>query len=130
MAAKSTYLRNKILDLVFGKTTYTAPSILYVGLFNTNPTELSPAGIEVSGTNYIRVAVNNNSTNWPAASNGIKTNPNEIEFSVGAGGWSVLTGYGIFDAFSGGNLLYYGSFESIYAEDGSTIRLNVEITES
>lgn len=130
MAAKSTYLRNKILDLVFGRTAYTAPAILYVGLFNTTPTDASPTGIEVTGVNYTRVAVNNNTTNWPSASNGIKTNPNEVSFSVGAGGWSIVTGYGIFDAFSGGNLLYYGSFESIFAEDGSLINLNIEIKES
>lgn len=130
MAAKSTYLQNKILDLVFGKTNYTAPSILYIGLFNSNPTQANPSGSEVSGTNYFRVAVNNNTTNWPPASNGVKTNPNEVEFSVGTGGWSTITGYGIYDAFSGGNILYYGSFDPIYADEGSAIKLNVEISES
>lgn len=130
MAAKSTYLQNKILDLIFGKTSYTAPSILYIGLFNANPTQISPSGTEASGVNYARVAVNNNTTNWPAASNGVKINPNEIEFTVGAGGWDTLTGYGIYDSFSAGNLLYYGTFDPIYAEDGSTINLNIEITES
>lgn len=125
MAAKSIYLRNKILDLVFGRTSYTAPATVYIGLFTTNPSDTIDSGLEVTGTNYARIAVINNATNWPAASEGIKSNANEIEFAiVGAGGWGVITGYGIFDSSSNGNLLYYGEFDPFITEDGDRIKFN------
>lgn len=134
MAAKSIYLRNKILDLVFGRTSYTAPTTVYVGLFTTNPSDTIDSGQEATGINYSRVAVINNTTNWPAASEGVKSNANEIEFPiVGAGGWGLITGYGIFDSSSNGNLLYFGEFNSFISEDGDRIKFNsnaIQIIES
>lgn len=103
------YLDNKLLDLVFSNTAYTVPSTLYIGLSTTAPTQAGGNFTEPSGNGYARVAVTNNSTNWPAASNGSKNNANAITFPQATGSWGTVTHFGIFDAATSGNLLAWGA---------------------
>jgi hypothetical protein len=103
------YLDNKLLDLVFSNTSYTVPSTLYIGLSTTAPTQAGGNFKEPSGNGYARVAVTNNSTNWPAASNGAKSNANAITFPQATGSWGTVTHFGIFDAATSGNLLAWGA---------------------
>jgi hypothetical protein len=107
MGSKSNYLENKILDHVLGGVTYTPPATLYVALFTAAPGETG-GGTEVSGGGYARVAVANDTTNWPAASNGQKSNGTVITFPAATANWGTVVAWGIFDAATGGNLLYYG----------------------
>ena len=103
------YLDNKLLDLVFSNTAYTIPSTLYIGLSTKAPTQAGSNFTEPSGNGYARVAVTNNSTNWPAASNGAKSNANAITFPQATGSWGTVTHFGIFDAATNGNLLAWGT---------------------
>lgn len=103
------YLDNKLLDLVFSNTSYTVPSTLYIGLSTTTPTQSGSGFTEPSGNGYARVAVTNNSTNWPAASNGAKSNANAITFPQATGSWGTVTHFGVFDASTSGNLLAWGA---------------------
>lgn len=105
--SKSNYLENKLLDLVFGGTTFTPPATLYIALYTSDPTD-ADTGTEVSGGSYARVAVTNNATNWPAASGGQKSNANAITFAQATASWGTVTHVGIRDALTGGNLLYSG----------------------
>jgi hypothetical protein len=99
----SDYLEDKVLEHVFGGTSYTAPSTLYVGLFTSTPTD-STAGTEVSGGSYARQSV---------AFTVSGTSPTEaassaaVEFPTATASWGTVTYAGIFDASSSGNMLAY-----------------------
>ena len=109
---KTTYLCNKILDYIFGKTTYTPPTTLYFALYTANPTKAGNDGTEVViGRNaYARASCTNNTTNWNDADSATKTNKTDIVFATptsayDGNGWGTITAVAIFDAATGGNML-------------------------
>ena len=106
--SKSDYLENQMLDIVLGDGTFANPATVYVALHTADPTDAGN-GAEVSGNNYARVAVTNNATNWPNASGGAKANGTAINFATPSGSWGTVTHFGIWDAVTTGNLLYYGA---------------------
>jgi len=108
MAGKSDYLENKILDFLLGGVSYTPPSTVYIALFTVAPTDAG-GGTEVSGGGYARVAVANNTTNFPAASNGSKSNGTTITFPIATADWGTVVAVGIFDAATAGNLLFWAN---------------------
>lgn len=119
---KSDYLENKVLDHLLGRTTYTAPATVYVALYTTAPSDAG-GGTEVSGGGYARKAVTNDATNWPAASGGSKSNGTAIVFDEASSDWGSVVAFGIFDAASGGNLLYWGALDAPKAvNNGQTAR--------
>src|SRR5262245_10445986 len=109
--SKSTYLDNKLLDLVLGAVSYTAPSSIYAALYTVAPTAAG-GGTEVSGGSYARVAITNNTTNFPSASGGSKSNGTMITWPTATASWSVVVAVGLLDAASGGNLLYFTTISS------------------
>lgn len=108
MGSKSDYLENKVLDHVLGGGDFTRPATAYIALFTVTPSD-SGGGTEVTGGSYARVAVTNNATNFPAASGGTKSNGTDIVFTTATADWGTVVAFGIFDAASGGNLLYWGA---------------------
>lgn len=80
---------------------------MYVSLFTATPSD-SGGGTEVTGGSYARVSVTNNTTNWPNASGGSKSNGADITFPTASGSWGTVTQFGIHDASTAGNLLYWG----------------------
>lgn len=120
----SNYLENKLIDHVFKQTPYTAPATLYVALFTVSPGD-SDTGTEVStvGTGYARAAIAaSSSANW-STTQGTNTAPStgtsgstsnliDINFAAPTANWGDLVAFGIYDAASGGNLLYYATFPS------------------
>lgn len=105
----STYLNNKILDLVFGGAAYTdRPSTLYFALFTSSPVA-SGGGEEVVGAAYARKAVTANTTNFPAISTAgdNMSLAADIQWPLATGDWGTVVAWGIFDAATGGNLLFY-----------------------
>src|SRR5690349_18898367 len=106
MSSKSDYLENKILDHMLGGPDYTRPATVYVALFTTAPSDAG-GGVEVTGGSYARVAVTNNATNFPGASGGAKQNANTITWPTATALWGTVVAVGIFDAASGGNLLFW-----------------------
>lgn len=108
MAGKSDYLENKLLDHVLNATTYTSPVTLYFALFTAAPTDAG-GGTEVSTNNYARKSMTANTTNFPAASGGSVANGVAITFATPSGSWGTITHFGIFDASTSGNLLYWGA---------------------
>lgn len=109
--SKSDYLENKLLDHVLGGSDYTRPGTVYIALFTTAPSDTG-GGTEVSGGAYARASVTNNATNWPAASGGAKSNGQAISFPTSTAAWGTVVAFGIYDAVSGGNLLYWGELTS------------------
>ena len=110
----SDFLEAKVLDHVWGATSYSAPGTLYVALFTAAPSD-SGGGTEVSGGSYARVAVTNNTTNWPNAtgtSPTSKANGTVITFPTATANWGTVVAFGIFDASSGGNLLVWADLNT------------------
>lgn len=105
----TTFLDNELLDHVFGNAAYTAPANLYFALSTTAPTVAGGNFTEPSGNGYARVAVTNNATNFPAATNGSKKNATQITFPQATGAWGTVTYFGIFDSNTAGNLLAFAA---------------------
>lgn len=109
--SKSDYLENKVLDHVLGGSDYTRPATVYLAAFTVTPSDAG-GGTEATGGGYARKAITNNSTNFPAAASGSKANG--ATFALDAFSGSVSAGaafvaWGLFDALTSGNLLYWGS---------------------
>ena len=100
--SKSDYLENKVLDHVLGTTAMTSPADVYVGLYTVAPTDAG-GGTEVSGNAYAREAVT-----FSSASSGATANDAEVEFDTPTASWGTVVAFGIFDAATTGNLLYWG----------------------
>lgn len=128
MSAMSDFLENKLIDWFFrgqaigitgaSAAAATGPANLYVGLFTANPTD-ADGGAEVTGNAYARVTVASSLANWagtqaPAStvassgSGGTTSNNAAITYPTPTpAGWGTVTGVGIFDAVTGGNLLVW-----------------------
>lgn len=130
MAAMSDYLENKIIDWLLRGQSFSPPATVYIGLFTTTPSD-SGGGTEVTTgvtTNYSRPSVTSALANWAgtqaagstlasSGTNGTTSNNSVITFPTPASGggavnWGTITGIGIYDAPSGGNLLFYGALTS------------------
>lgn len=107
MAGKSDYLESKVLDHILGLTTYTPPANVYVALFTAAPTDAGTGGSEVTGGSYARATVVNNTTNFPNAVAGVKSNGVAIDFPAATAPWGTVVAVGIYDALVSGNLLYW-----------------------
>lgn len=108
------YAENKVLDSILGSNHASAfPATVYVALYTTVPTTDAGSGaVEVTGGSYARVSVTNNSTNWPNATGGLKSNATAIAFPTATASWGTVTGYGIYDAATSGNLILFGTLSS------------------
>jgi hypothetical protein len=120
MAAMSDYLENKIVDWLLRGQTFTPPATIYVALFTTNDNDANSSAVEVSGGSYARVAVTSSLSNWAgtqgsgttvasSGTSGTTSNNNTITFPAPTANWGTITGVGIFDASTAGNLLFYGA---------------------
>jgi hypothetical protein len=101
MAEMSNYLENALINASLRATTFTAPSVVYVGLYTTDPTDAG-TGTEVSGGSYAR-----QSATFGAPSNGVSTTTADITFPQCTSSWGTVSHIGILDALTTGNLLYH-----------------------
>jgi hypothetical protein len=101
--AKTTYLENAIINLVCNNTAYTPPITTYVALYTATPGP-SGGGTEVSGDTYVRQAATFSTSTIGSTSNSV-----DITFPQAGASWGTISYFGLFDAVSSGNLLYYGS---------------------
>lgn len=101
------YLQSQVLNLVLNGTSFTPPAAVYLALFTAlneaadgvTYTEV-PTGL---GNGYGRVNLTFN-----AFAAGVATNSVLFDFPVALADWGSINHFGIFDASSGGNLLYWG----------------------
>jgi hypothetical protein len=119
MSNMSDYLENKLIDFLFRAQAFTAPTVLAVGLFTANPSDAG-GGTEVSGGSYARVNLAPSLANWAGTqsagsttastgTSGTTSNNSAITFPAPSANWGVITGIGIFDATTAGNLLFWGA---------------------
>lgn len=105
---KSTYLANKINDHIYGATVFTTPATVYIALYSVTP-GVSGGGTEYTGGGYARVAVANNTTNFPASSLGAKAVAIDVIFPALTADQADAVAFGVHDNISAGNLLEFGA---------------------
>lgn len=109
-SSASTYQHQKFMDLLLKNTAYTPPTSLWFALFITPPSTAGTGGVEVStsGTAYGRVEITSSGASWtgPSGANQEYSNIADLIFNVPTATWGTITGVGIYDASSGGNLIY------------------------
>lgn len=114
-------LQRAFLDAFFGNPVApTIPAELYAALMTTVPGQNTGGtltsdtgdeaasgfeGVESTGTSYARVQVLNDATRFPAYSNGVKTNGQQILWPQAGGSWSGIKGVAFYSASSGGSLI-------------------------
>lgn len=127
MAAWSDFAENKLIDWFFrgqaigitgaSAAAGTGPTSLYVGLLTAAPSDTG-GGTEVSGGSYARVTVASSMANWAgtqsagsttasSGTGGTTSNNSTITFPAPTANWGVVTHVGVYDASSGGNLMFY-----------------------
>lgn len=104
----STYVANLNLDSILGNSTFAAN--VFVGLLSTLPSAGGAGLVEITAGGFTRISIANNDTNWPDAENGIKRNAIAIEWEEATDDLPLILGAAVWDASSGGNLLYWGPF--------------------
>jgi hypothetical protein len=103
---KSYYLDNAFINSGLRNVAYTPAPIVFLALFTAAPGP-GGGGTEVSGGGYGRQPIV-----FAPPSNGSTSNVSDITFPVAILDWGIVTSYGIFDASSGGNLLYYANLSA------------------
>lgn len=106
MSGLSNYTQAALLNWLKGTAMPTAPSSVYVGLFNGDPTDTGSAGAEVTTT--IRAGGRVVATYGNVAGNASISNSADVDFGAAAGA-ATVSHFGLFSAASGGNLLASGA---------------------
>jgi len=101
MAAASDYAENLQLTWILTNNTATRPSARYIALYTAAPSDTG-GGTEVAGGSYARQVVTFSVTGNTASNSGT------ITFPTATASWGTVNWVGIFDAVTGGNLLYWG----------------------
>ena len=94
----------QILNKLFGATNFSSEATWYVGLLS--------GGTELSGGSYARVAVTNNTTNFPNVAANIMVNGTAITFPQATANWNTADQVGLYTASSGGTLKYKDDLEA------------------
>jgi len=116
----SDYLSNKFIDLWFRGQAYTFPANAYFALFTTAPTNAG-GGVEVNGPSYSRQSIpfsllgfsNTAAAGTTTAAvgsggtGGVISNNIVIAFPTPGESWGSPNSEGVFDALTGGNLLFW-----------------------
>lgn len=119
MSAMSDFLENSLVDQIFRGQTAPTTSTLYIGLYTSAPSDTG-GGTELSGSGYARVSVTSSLANWAgtqstgstvasSGTGGATSNNGAITFPEPTSGWGQVQAFGVFDAATGGNLLFHGS---------------------
>jgi len=106
MSSMSNYLEARLLDHVLRNAAYTSPTTVYAALSTSDPTD-ADVGTEVSGGSYARQSVT-----FGAVVSGATDNSVTVTFPTATADWGVVSHVGIYDAVSGGNLLFHAPMTS------------------
>lgn len=103
MTAMSDYLEQRILDHVLAGVPYAPPATRYISLHTASPSDANVTTTEVVGGQYQRALAQ-----FAAASTaGTTSNNNTLAFAGMPA--TTVTHVAIYDAPTGGNLLYHGA---------------------
>jgi len=110
--AMSTYLRDKLLNHALCGTVYTAPATKYLALMTTAPTDAG-GGVEISttGTGYARKSGTFALTAGTASTASKASLTAAVEFAAATSNWGTITHVAVYDALTGGNLLFWSPID-------------------
>jgi hypothetical protein len=118
---KSIYLANKTLDNNTGGATYAVPATVYIELNTVAPNDDGSGGVAAS---IARKSVSLASAFATPASGKSKSNSVAITWPAASGSLGTIAAISIWDASSGGNLLYSGALATPRAiPDGGVFTL-------
>lgn len=103
---KSTYLNNVVLNAALVQTSFVPPPVIYVALFTVSPVP-SGGGTEVAGSGYGR-----QTAIFSLSSAAITSSTTDVIFPIATGPWGTIVAFALFDASSGGNMLYFGNLST------------------
>lgn len=105
MTAMTNYLEDAVLNHLVGGSPLAQPGALYLGLLTGDPTDSGSVASEISGNAYARIVIS-----FGVVGAGQVVNDVDVLFAVATpAAWGLLTHAGIFDAVSGGNMLYHAA---------------------
>jgi len=115
----SNYVEDNVINSTLRGAAYPVPSGVYVALFTADPTDAGVTANEVQASvwpSYARqdaAAGGAISSGWTAPADGVSSNAKTIEFPANDGAGTVpVTHFALFDAASGGNMLFHAPLES------------------
>ena len=103
-------MANQMLSAMRAKT-------LYLGLLRAVPDKTGNGGNEVSASSYVRQGIA-----FAVPDNSAMSNSARADFPTALTDWGTIEAYAIFDAQSGGSMLWYGVLEqTVSAPVGSLV---------
>jgi len=109
MSGYSDYLEQAIVNHVLRNTAYASPTSIYVALFTADPTDANVTTNEVGDSGYARQAA---AFDAPHATEGYSANSGAITFPAIVDIQTIVTHVGVYDALTGGNLLFSQALNS------------------
>lgn len=104
MASKSNYLEWQVLEHVLKNDALASPLQTFVGLMTAVADPEASSFTEVTGGSYARQS----SSFGTQSPTGSISNAGAITYPQATADWGTVIAFGIFDAVSAGNLLYWG----------------------
>jgi len=117
MAEMSDYLEVALLNATLNGTAFTAVNNPYVSLHTADPTDAG-TGTEVSGGSYARTAA---SFATASGTSGLVATDADVTFPTATASWGTVGWIGLWDAASGGNMLYHTALDSSKTIDSGDI---------
>ena len=109
----NTYTENALLNHLFRGQAYTTLGTLYLGVGKSAPNEAGTGFTEPTAPSYARYEITSNTTNWTEPISGSLSNSTAFRFTEAEESWTTaaapLTHWALFDAPTGGNMLFFGS---------------------
>lgn len=109
MGSKTNYARNATLNGFLRNTPYTPAATVYLAMFTADPTATGSLTDEVTGGSYVRKAI---AFDAPSPA-GQTQNTSLVSFDQASADWSSgadVTHWGVMDASTSGNMIYFGSW--------------------
>ena len=117
MAEMSDYLEVALLNATLNGVAFTAVNDPYVSVHTANPTDAG-TGTEVSGGSYARTAA---SFATASGTSGLVATDADVTFPTATATWGTVGWIGLWDAASGGNMLYHTALDASKTIDSGDI---------
>lgn len=110
MQGFSNYMSSKVVDQIFGNQSLSIPATIYAAMAKGNVQESDTGSTfdEADYTDYTRIALTNDLSNFPLATNGQKSVATDITFPLSSGGSNTIKELVFLDAASDGNIIAAG----------------------
>ena len=108
----TTYMANKIQNYIFRGESFTPPTTYYIALSKTAPNVDGTGVTEPTNSEYERISVAKNTSNFSASVDGLVKNSVALLSVDTISDWGTISHYGVYDSATGGNLLFFGELSN------------------